>query len=327
MERSTLPALLWLRSSQAPPRLTPMVVVPFPSQSPATGWSAVPLVRVSRTYQSLPRTTTGRVAGSTATAAGVRATTIGPTRSVRTSTSSRLAIIDPTRFLDERLQRVGGVGGAVGERLPRVGRSCRGASPDEQVAAGPHRDVAGPAAQRRLGKRRPAVAGPVVASLWAGAVQEPASHVRPPHTSMLTHLLLAPYGSPCELSSPGSMHPAGLPGRAQWLCVSETSTGELTTTQTKLARRLSVSTRRVGYAVAVVVDALLVKSLGDAVTLGACTDYGSRQPCGMARMERGRLPWPRSRSAPRGGRCRPTSPPHRARDPGRGWWCCTTSAG
>ena len=78
------------------------------------------------------------------------------------------------------------------------------------------------------------------------------------------------------------------------LWVSGTSTGELTTTLTKPAHRPSVAARRVGSAAAVVVDALLVKSLGDVVSLDACTDYGWRQPCGMARMERGRLPWPRS---------------------------------
>ncbi|HEU4896934.1 MAG TPA: hypothetical protein VFX88_05090 [Actinomycetota bacterium] len=41
-------------------------------------WSAVPLIRVSRTYQSLPRTTTGDEGGSTAAAATARTTTIGP---------------------------------------------------------------------------------------------------------------------------------------------------------------------------------------------------------------------------------------------------------
>jgi hypothetical protein len=50
----------------------------------------------------------------------------------------------------------------------------------------------------------------------------------------------------------------GSPGRAELLWVSGTSTGELITTLTKPAHRPSVAACRVGFAVDVVVDALLV---------------------------------------------------------------------
>jgi hypothetical protein len=71
MLRSTPPALLELRSNQVPPRLTPMLAVPLPSQSPTTGWSvAAPYAKggtvaglagslLVRRNQVVPRTTPG----------------------------------------------------------------------------------------------------------------------------------------------------------------------------------------------------------------------------------------------------------------------------